>query len=96
MIVAAIDDIGRARGMTEIATCAEVSREVMYKSCRVGGNPTMSTLSRVVKALGYRVTFERAKEKTAGAAWVSAAFDAIGALRMSGHEIVPRGKDIFV
>lgn len=59
--------------MTEIATCAEVSREVMFKSFRVGGNPPIKTLSRVVKALGYRVTFERAKVKTAEAAWVSTA-----------------------
>ncbi len=65
LIVAVIGDIARARGMTEIATRADVSREVMYKSFRLGGNPTIKTLSRVVKALGYRVTFERVEEKTA-------------------------------
>jgi probable addiction module antidote protein len=44
--------------MTEIAASANVSREVMYKSFRQGGNPTLSTLSQVARALGYKVTFQ--------------------------------------
>ena len=57
LIVAAIGDIARARGMSEIAAFANVSREVMYKSFRQGGNPTLSTLSQVAGALGYKLTF---------------------------------------
>jgi probable addiction module antidote protein len=57
LIVAAIGDIARARGMSEIAASANVSREVMYKSFRHGGNPTLSTLSQVAGALGYKLTF---------------------------------------
>ena len=45
--------------MTEIARSAGISREALYKSFRLGGNPTVNTLSRVVEALGYRVTFEK-------------------------------------
>jgi len=59
LIVAVIGDIARARGMSEIACQAGVSREAMYRSFRQGGNPTMRTLSRVAAALGYRVTFEK-------------------------------------
>lgn len=55
VIVAAIGDIARARGMSEIAAKANVSREVMYKSFRTGGNPTLNTLSHVAKCLGYRL-----------------------------------------
>ena len=40
----------------------------MYKSFRLGGNPTIKTLSQVVEALGYRVTFEKAAEKEIEAA----------------------------
>ena len=68
LIVAVIGDIARARGMTEIARSAGISREVLYKSFRLGGNPTVNTLSRVVEALGYRVTFEKAEEKETEAA----------------------------
>lgn len=58
LIVAAIGDIARARGMTEIASKANVSREVMYKSFRAGGNPTLSTLSQVAEALGYKLKLQ--------------------------------------
>ena len=68
LIVAVIGDIARARGMTEIARSAGVRREVLYKSFRLGGNPTIKTLSQVVEALGYRITFEKTDEKETEAA----------------------------
>lgn len=58
LIVAAIGDIARARGMSEIAANANVSREVMYKSFRQGGNPTLKTLSQVARALGYKLNIQ--------------------------------------
>lgn len=68
LIVAVIGDIARARGMSEIARSAGISREELYKSFRLGGNPTIKTLSQVVEALGYRMTFEKADEKETEAA----------------------------
>lgn len=62
LIVAAIGDIARARGMSEIAANAQVSREVMYKSFRKGGNPTLATLSQVAGALGYKLALRREGE----------------------------------
>ena len=62
LIVAAIGDIARARGMSEIAASARVSREVMYKSFRKGGNPTLATLSQVAGALGYKLALRRDPE----------------------------------
>ena len=58
LIVAAIGDIARARGMSEIAANANVSREVRYKSFRQGGNPTLNTLSQVARALGYKLNIQ--------------------------------------
>lgn len=58
LIVAVIGDIARARGMSEIAAKANVSREVMYKSFRQGGNPTLNTLSQVARALGYKLNIQ--------------------------------------
>ena len=60
LIAAAIGDIARARGMTEIAKAAGLSRETMYKAFCPHGNPTLETLASVTKALGYRLTIAAA------------------------------------
>jgi probable addiction module antidote protein len=59
LIAAAIGDIARARGMTQIAKTAGLSREAMYKAFRKEGNPTLDTLSSVVKALGLKLSVHR-------------------------------------
>jgi probable addiction module antidote protein len=56
LIAAALGDVARSRGMTEIAREAGISREAMYKAFRPEGNPTLDTLARVVKALGLKLT----------------------------------------
>ncbi|MFO1027458.1 MAG: addiction module antidote protein [Acetobacteraceae bacterium] len=56
LIAAAIGDIARARGMAQIARDAGISREAMYKAFRPDGNPTLETLTGVMKALGFRLT----------------------------------------
>jgi probable addiction module antidote protein len=50
-IADAIGVIARARGMTQVAKDAGLGRESLYKSLRAGGNPTFSTVLRVLKAL---------------------------------------------
>src|SRR5215472_3856478 len=60
LIAAALGDVARARGMTEIAREAGISREAMYKAFRPEGNPTLDTLARVVKALGLKLTVRAA------------------------------------
>jgi probable addiction module antidote protein len=46
----------RARGMTQIAKDAGLSRESLYKALSETGNPEFSTVLRVAKALGLRMT----------------------------------------
>jgi probable addiction module antidote protein len=60
LIAAALGDVARARGMTEIAREAGISREAMYKAFRPEGNPTLDTLARVIKALGLKLTVRTA------------------------------------
>ena len=60
LIAAALGDVARARGMTEIAREAGISREAMYKAFRPEGNPTLDTLARVVGALGLKLTVRAA------------------------------------
>ena len=58
LIAAVIGDIARARGMTQIARDAGLSREAMYKAFQSGGNPTLATLTGVMKALGLKLTVQ--------------------------------------
>lgn len=44
--------IARARGMTEIARDAGMTRQALYKALASGGDPKLSTLTGVLKALG--------------------------------------------
>ena len=60
LIAAALGDVARARGMTEIAREAGISREAMYKAFRPEGNPTLETLARVIRALGLKLTVRAA------------------------------------
>ena len=60
LIAAAIGDVARARGMTKMAQEAGLTRDAIYKAFRPegAGNPTLQTLTRVVKALGYRISIQ--------------------------------------
>ena len=51
-----ISTIARARGMSKIAVQAGVTREALYRSLGPAGDPQMSTLFGVIRALGMRVS----------------------------------------
>ncbi len=53
-IVRAIGAIARARGMSQIAKKAGLSRESLYKALSAEGNPEFSTIIRVMHALGLK------------------------------------------
>ena len=55
LLAAALGDIARARGMTEIAKSAGITREALYKALRPGSAPRFDTISRVCEALGVRL-----------------------------------------
>ena len=54
LLAAALGDIARARGMTEIAKSAGITREALYKALRPDSAPRFDTVSRVCAALGVR------------------------------------------
>lgn len=56
----ALATVARAQGMMEIARTADVSRQVLYKSLSETGDPKLSTLLGVLKALGMQVTIQLA------------------------------------
>lgn len=60
LIVAALGDIARARGMTQVAADAGLGRESLYKALSPTGNPEFVTVLKVLNALGLRLYVESA------------------------------------
>lgn len=56
LIAEGLGEIARAMGASEFARQAGVSREAIYKGLAAGGNPTLETLTKALKALGLRLT----------------------------------------
>ncbi|MEX1027733.1 MAG: addiction module antidote protein [Candidatus Paceibacterota bacterium] len=54
-IARALGDIARARGMTQVARDAGLSRESLYKALSQDGNPSFATVLKVARALGIRL-----------------------------------------
>jgi probable addiction module antidote protein len=48
----------RARGMSEIARSAGLTREALYKALRPNAHPRFDTISKVCKALGVKLNVE--------------------------------------
>ena len=59
-IARALGDIARARGMTQVARDAGLSRESLYKALSESGNPSFATILKVACALGLRLHAEAA------------------------------------
>jgi probable addiction module antidote protein len=55
LLAAALGDVARARGMTEIAKTSGLSREALYKSLRPNAHPRFETVTRVCSALGVKL-----------------------------------------
>jgi len=59
VIAAALGLVARVRGMSALAGETGMSRQQLYRALSADGNPTLETLTRVVRALGYRLAVER-------------------------------------
>jgi probable addiction module antidote protein len=55
LVRAALNDIARARGMTQLARDTGLTREGLYKALSVSGNPEFSTMLKVIKALRIKL-----------------------------------------
>ena len=54
-IAKCLGDVARARGMTQVAGDAGLTRASLYKSLGSNGNPEFATILNVLKALGFRL-----------------------------------------
>lgn len=55
LIRAALGDIARARGMSQLARDTGLAREGLYKALSAEGNPEFATVMKVIKALGLKL-----------------------------------------
>ncbi len=55
LVVAALGDIARSKGMTNIARETGLGRESLYKSLSLEGNPEFATVLKVIQSLGLRL-----------------------------------------
>jgi probable addiction module antidote protein len=59
-IARALGAIARAKGMTQVAKDAGLSRESLYRALSAEGNPSFATILKVAKALGVKLHAEAA------------------------------------
>lgn len=56
LLAAALGDVAKARGMSEIAKASGITREALYKALRPGASPRFETIAKVIHALGVKLT----------------------------------------
>ena len=60
LLLLALSDVARAKGMAQVATDAGLGRESLYKALSPGAKPRFETVMKVARALGVKFTVEPA------------------------------------
>lgn len=60
IIGAALGAVARAKNISSLSRETGLTRETLYKAFSSDGNPTLSTLAAVTKALGYHLSIKPA------------------------------------
>ena len=55
VITAALGDIARAKGMTQLSKETGITRDGLYKALSPTGNPSFDTVQKVVRAFGLKL-----------------------------------------
>ena len=61
VLLVALRHLAQAQGIAKVAKAAGIERESLYRALSVHGNPRLSTLVAVTKAIGLRLTVEAAQ-----------------------------------
>jgi probable addiction module antidote protein len=56
LLLLALGDVARAKGMAQVAKDAGLGRESLYKALTPGAKPRFDTVMRVARALGVKLT----------------------------------------
>lgn len=62
LLLSAISDIAKARGMSKIASDAGLGRESLYKALNPGSKPRFETILKVLNSLGVKIQFNAIHE----------------------------------
>ncbi len=60
LLLMALGDIARARGMAQVAKDTGLGRESLYKALAPGAKPRFDTVLKVARALGVKLTAQTA------------------------------------
>jgi len=60
VLLIALRHLAQAQGIAKVARTAGIERESLYRALSAHGNPRLSTLFAVTKAIGLRLTVEAA------------------------------------
>jgi len=60
VLLIALRHVAQTRGIARIAKAAGIERESLYRALSARGNPRLSTLHAVAKAVGLKLTVEAA------------------------------------
>jgi len=60
VLLIALRQLAQAQGMARVAKAAGVERESLYRALSAHGNPRLSTLVAVIRAIGLRLTVKAA------------------------------------
>ena len=55
LLAAALGDVARARGMTQVAEQSGLTREALYNALRPTSRPQFATVAKVCQALGIKL-----------------------------------------
>lgn len=61
VLLIALRHLAQAQGVAKIAKAAGIERESLYRALSANGNPRLSTLVAVIRAIGLRLTVEAAR-----------------------------------
>ena len=61
VLLLALRHLAQARGIAKVAKAAGIERESLYRALSRRGNPRLSTLVAVTKAIGLKLTVETAR-----------------------------------
>ena len=56
LLLLALSDVARAKGMAQVAKDAGLGRESLYKALAPGAKPRLETVMKVARALGVKFT----------------------------------------
>jgi probable addiction module antidote protein len=63
LILSALNDIAKAKGMSKIAEKSGLGRESMYKALKPDAKPRFETIMKIIRAMGFTLSVQSSPPK---------------------------------